>query len=369
MEPFRFRFNGPLIKASGLLEVDPNILKSGLALYFEVKNENPKEKLELESGYTQTFTRVSSEPFEQSLKLRIYHIAYASKVVLLIERYEIDNDFLYKPFSDLCEYDEFIKIIKRLQELPEDWTGSTGDRLNHPLGFIESIIRRIQQVETIQKEARMFSSEVPIAKSGLALFILCTCIESIGRSNDFIQYYDWLMSRRTRDEVNKHIKTYENEDKLIFLKKIYDEYLNVYGFRRAFYNFFFTHLNGEWQEKLSNTVEITINRPPTFEVERKGGALESLINYLENFRNNFAHHLQLNYSVPLKREIPKEWIESYANASFFTYQYVYDDGSFQTVITRNLVNELKQAIRLALWNWLIKESLARAEANNIRGGM
>ena len=62
--------------------------------------------------------------------------------------------------------------------------------------------------------------------------------------------------------------------------------------------------------------------------------------------------MDLNYQILLEKEVPDGWLTSYSEASFMTYQKIYDDGSFETVLTRDLVNSLHQAICFTLWSWI-----------------
>ena len=70
------------------------------------------------------FTKVSIEKFPGALKLRIDHIALASKVVPLVERYEIDTERLFMSIKDICSLEEFVSHIEKLKELPDDWIRS-----------------------------------------------------------------------------------------------------------------------------------------------------------------------------------------------------------------------------------------------------
>ena len=109
---FRFRFNGVKIKASGALKINPDCLQPGRTLYFGVMDELPDDELEVKSGYNQKFTKVSIDKFPGALKLRINHISWASKVVLLVERYEVDTERLFMPIKDICSMEEFVGRIE-----------------------------------------------------------------------------------------------------------------------------------------------------------------------------------------------------------------------------------------------------------------
>jgi len=58
--------------------------------------------------------------------------------------------------------------------------------------------------------------------------------------------------------------------------------------------------------------------------------------------------MELRYQIPLEKELPDELIELYSKADFFTYQEIHDDGSFKTILTRDLINSLLQAIRFVI---------------------
>ena len=51
---------------------------------------------------------------------------------------------------------------------------------------------------------------------------------------------------------------------------------------------------------------VITNKPPKFEPEIIGEPLDNLINFLEDFRNNFAHRMKLKYAVSLEEELPAE---------------------------------------------------------------
>ena len=243
---------------------------------------------------------------------------------------------------------------RKLKELPDDWKGATEDWKTHPLGFFTSVVDRLKTVDRLVAEAS--DPWFPLAKSGLALFILCTCVESLGRTREFLTYHDWLKSARTRTEVEEAIDRFKNEGSLSFLNSVLEQYQSIFGFRRSFTNFFNNCLTKEWQDRLAKTIDVTINRPPNFIIERVEDPLKNLVEYLEDFRNRFAHGMELIYQVPLEGEIPNEWKESwnekFEHIRFFTYQKVYSDGSFKTVTTKNLLGTLNQAIRIALWEWI-----------------
>lgn len=356
-ENFRFRFNGLKIKASGTLEIDPKLLTPGGTLYFKVSDELPDLGEEVKGGYSKTFTSVSSEPFPDSLKLRIHHITGKSKVVLLLDRYETDTKELYKIFESICPFNEFNERVEKLKELPDDWTGSTEDWKTHPIGFIISQVEKIKTIERLQTEADKYTW-FPLPLSGLVLFILCTSIESIGRTKEFIFFNEWIKSRRTKKEIEEAIKKCYNRNCLKFIQCIHKEYQIIYGFRRAFYNFF-NNLDYDSQQKLSRTIMVTINKPPDYQPVYVENTLDYLVDYLENFRNSYAHDMEFKYSVPLKKQIPKEWIESweseYEETMFgYSFQEIYKDGSFLTISTHaRLLDTLNLTVRIALWKWIV----------------
>ena len=91
-----------------------------------------------------------------------------------------------------------------------------------------------------------------------------------------------------------------------------------------------------------------VKRTPNFDAELKGDPLAELINYLAEFRNKFAHLLELRYQIPLEKELPNELIELYSKEHFFTYQEIHKDGSYKTILTRDLINRLFESIRFVI---------------------
>jgi len=122
LDPFRFRYNGLELKASGLLGINPKLLRLGAILYFGVSSEPPEdaEGLEVKSGYDHSFTSVSNTPLAGAVKLRIYHVSWNSKVVLLIGRYEAESNAIFKQVEMVCSRSEFDKRLESLMELPDD---------------------------------------------------------------------------------------------------------------------------------------------------------------------------------------------------------------------------------------------------------
>lgn len=362
MELLRFRFNGRKLKASGLLEINPKNLKLGSPLFFRVSNQPPKEDLEVKSGYNHNFTYVSTKPFEGSIKLRIDWVAWDSKVVLLTRRYETNEKRLYEQLKlkNYCSFEEFANKIEKLKELPEDWTPSTSDLEKHPINFIESLMYRLNVVEELESKKLFWFPQ--LSNSGLALFIICTCIESLGSEHFFMSYIDWIKSKKTEKEVNAIFKKVSNKTSpKELLVRVFEEYNKHHGNNRA-YRTFFDSLGKNWKSKLEKTFYFTRNDPPTFKM-KESHSIKKLLDFLLDFRNSFAHRFESIFSLPT----PMEWKmfrdkfesinqETYNQTSFITYQRVLPSGAFETITTRNLLGTLTQAVKYSLWNWICKQS-------------
>lgn len=360
MEQFRFRFNGRYLKATGLLKIAVKNLKLGSPLFFRVSDQIPKEELEVKSGYDHSFTHVSNKPFEGSIKLRISWVSWNNNVVLLIRRYETDEKKLYQQLKDFCSFEEFKDKIEKLKELPDDWNPSTRENRNHPIGFIESLVNRLEIVEKLRsKEVLRFPE---LANSGLALFIICTCIESLGSKHPYLSYYDWITSRKTEKEVDGAIKKISsNITSKVLLVKVFEKYNRLYGNNKS-YKAFFNSLENKWIDRLEGAFSFSRNEPPTFEL-KESNTLDSLLDFLVGFRNAFAHRLDCHYSLPTeiewknfqdKRKTPNR--EAYAQITFGTYQRIFPSGAFETITTRNLLGTLTEAVQFSLWKWICEQS-------------
>ncbi len=136
---------------------------------------------------------------------------------------------------------------------------------------------------------------------------------------------------------------------------VHKSYLTKYGVNEAFRNFFFQRLDSQWRNILAETIEVVRNDPPDFQ-PKKTSSLEDLIRYLVDFRHSFAHGLESHYSLPTKEEARSLRIDNYSEATFFTYQRIYSSGAFETVLTKNLLDSLVQAIQSALWNYILERT-------------
>ena len=355
LENFRFRYNGLELKASGLLNIDPGILQLGATLFFGVKNELPKEELEVKSGYDHSFISASNKSFEGAVKLRIDWVAWNSKVVLLIKRYETDAENLYNQLRGICDRTEFENRLEILKELPDDWKPSSKGIQTHPIRFIESVVNRLIDTETLIRNP----IRPPILQSGLALFILCTCIESLGRNDEFIEYRDWLQDKKKLNEVKEAINDFHKkgiESERDLLLHVYQLYIARYGFLKTFRNFFHQRLNAEWRSKLGKKITVLVNDPKASEPKASSN-IEDLIWFLEDFRNNFAHRFESSYNIPTQAQFPDP-IETDPNEiKYVTRQIIFQSGKFKTVeTTSDFLETLIQATKIGLWHWICEQS-------------
>jgi hypothetical protein len=352
-EYFHFRYNGPELKASGLLKVDTATLKLGRTLYFGVGDELPKDENEVVSGYDHTFTVVSPHCFEDAVKLRIDWIAWKSKVVVLVQRYEADAAEIFNQLKGVCQLSELENQLEKLKDLPDDWTSSTEDRSKHPIRFIQSLTRRLNIVEQLCSQEQSGGPLFAIGYSGMALFILCTCIESLGRTAAFVPYQDWLEAKRTQDEVEEATKKCSEGDFREQFACVYREYLSRRGVQNAYRSFFYRCIDEKWRQRLAGTIIIYRNEPPDFEPQIRM-SIEEVIRYLEDFRHKFAHNLESLCYIP--KGMPDSWNEEYAQTLYLTYQRIFPSGAFETIMSMNLLETLTESVRVATWKWICERS-------------
>ncbi|MDQ1280657.1 MAG: hypothetical protein QG670_1920 [Thermoproteota archaeon] len=351
----QFRYNGPELKAAGPLDIKENILKLGLTLFFSIENKHPDDENEVKSGYDHTFTSVSLKNFKDALKLRIHWISWHSKVVLLTRRYDTDIGRLYKQLNGLCDRIELEKQLEPLKEFPDGWVPSTKSIQKHPIGFIEFVVDRLELVEKLVNDTTKFAL---LPQSSLALFILCTCIESLGRSRDFVKYENWIKQKQTKTMVKHAFDNFDKnkKDSRDFLIHVLTEYNKHYSTRIASRNFFTTYINDDLREKLVKSIVVIKNKPPNFD-SVESSTLKSLLSFLEDFRNNFAHRLVLRYSSPTKALWKELWGEILdEETKFMGPQITYSSGAFEIIITRsNLLELLTYAVRVGLWHWICEQ--------------
>ena len=292
------------------------------------------------------FVSYSENEFNGSVPLRIYHIAYSSKVILLTARRETDNQKIFTFLGDLCSQDELYRKLEHLKEYPDDWTSSSEDRGNHPINIIESIIKRVNNVERLEKGGTY--GEIPLAISGVCLYILFTCIETL--AVPFIPYNSWLKSRKKKLELQEAIEKNKFHPLNELLINIHDYYLQKYGMTRSIKDFFYK-LDPSMQKRFINSI-IVFENIPTAKGPKVLSSLDEGVDFLLDFRNSFAHGFVSKYSIPNVSEAEESEIQNYSGTIFGSYQEINRNGSFRTFMTRNLIGTMKLIIKHALWDWI-----------------
>jgi len=202
----------------------------------------------------------------------------------------------------------------------------------------------------------------PGGAASWALFILCTCAESLGRSSPYFQYGDWLKAKDTVSEVEQAIRE-QKEMSPKSLLDIYEFYLVRHGSRRALRNFFDKALDQSLRDKLASTVQVWRNAPPEFKLGGTGNSrYDDFINFLEKFRNSFAHDFESRFRIPTSAVL-KELRDQFQLGDqhvgmppVFTYQEVFSSGAFETIETSGLTEAMTEAVRAALWSWIVRHS-------------
>lgn len=343
---FRFRYLEKDIKAAGSLEINPELLKPGKKLYLEIADELPDLDEEIQSGYDKKFVSVSEIPLKGSMAFRIYHIAYNSRVILLTRKRDTNIGKIHNFLEDYVSIEDLTEIIVPLTEYPENWTASTENRGSHPISVIESVIKRLEDVEKLETEETDWG--FPVAKSGLCLFILFTCIESLALS--FIPYNGWLLSRRKKEELDDAIARYKSLPSHEFLAKVHNYYLDRYGMARSIKDFF-NRLDPSLKTAFTNSIIIyendLISNGP-----RNISSLDEAVDFLLDFRNSFSHGFVSKVNIPLLKEAEFMELDNYSGTVFMAHQEIYKNGSFRTVNTINLIGTMKLIVKHSLWTWI-----------------
>ena len=160
-------------------------------------------------------------------------------------------------------------------------------------------------------------------------------------------------SKKTRKEVKEALDIFSDLSSKNLLENVYTYYNQIYGMRRAFKAFFY-NLDTEEQAALNNAIVIYKNTPNTNGPEIIKNIDES-IRFLEDFRNSFAHGFVNKYQIPTLGEAKELNMNNYSGTVYQTNQTIKSDGSFDTIMTSNLLGIMKSLVINALWAWIKRQ--------------
>jgi hypothetical protein len=124
---------------------------------------------------------------------------------------------------------------------------------------------------------------------GLLYYLLLTCFDILGQNGTFIDFSSWLESKEKLEEREKIFKQYPATQDNRYLSAIYKEYNNIYGVKRAFFNFIEKIMSPENRLKLHDSIKIVKYDKFEIKIEDFRPTAKQKNEFLFQIRNSFTH--------------------------------------------------------------------------------
>lgn len=125
--------------------------------------------------------------------------------------------------------------------------------------------------------------------AALRNYLLLTCFDILGQTEDYIDFFSWLQSKKLKEERDNIIKKCEGTDFVLNMTTVYKEYNSIYGVSNSFHRFIYQVLSDENRNKLFHSIDIqkrsvSEGKPIEINVTEKMKA-----DFLYLIRNSFTH--------------------------------------------------------------------------------
>ena len=126
--------------------------------------------------------------------------------------------------------------------------------------------------------------------AALRNYLLLTCFDILGQTEDYIDFFSWLQSKKHKEERENIIKKCEGTDFVLNMTNVYKEYNSIYGVSKSFHHFIYQILSDENRDKLFDSIDIkkrsvSEGKPIGINVTEK---MKS--DFLFLIRNSFTHN-------------------------------------------------------------------------------
>ena len=130
--------------------------------------------------------------------------------------------------------------------------------------------------------------------SALRFYLLLTCFDILGHSDEFIDFASWLDSKDEKHlkEKNEIFQNCKNENALLYVSSVNKQYNQIYGASKSFNRFINDILSSENQNKLYESIRITKQSkktPPNLKDADYVPNINKKRNFLYLIRNSFTH--------------------------------------------------------------------------------
>ncbi|MFK7786845.1 MAG: hypothetical protein AB8B56_17120 [Crocinitomicaceae bacterium] len=93
----------------------------------------------------------------------------------------------------------------------------------------------------------------------LITYLKLTCFDKLGQPTNYMQFNNWLKSKRKKTERELIISDLGSEGILEQAEKLYNEYLKIYGVKNSFYRFINEVIPDRSKQKLLDGIEIKVH--------------------------------------------------------------------------------------------------------------
>jgi hypothetical protein len=127
-----------------------------------------------------------------------------------------------------------------------------------------------------------------IQHDALINYLLLTCFDILGQSNEWLPFNSWLEASKKKCERDEAVKRIPDSAKPVEIAKVmYAEYQKIYGVKTSFYRFIDEILTEEAREQLLLSVRIEQKEEGSVFID---DAIKKKV-FLYESRNLFPHHL------------------------------------------------------------------------------
>lgn len=170
----------------------------------------------------------------------------------------------------------------------------------------------VQTLSTVRAAHNLFELKFDLPHGGwshpladfdaLRTYLLLTCFDLLGQSNDFCPYDEWLKSEKKKDERDAAFALAEQEaDFLAKLKIVHAEYLRIHGVGNAFRRFIGHNLSLTQRQILLDSIRVSLSPigPPNVSMPAlpHTESDEGKISFLLRLRNGYTHHANVAGSI------------------------------------------------------------------------
>jgi len=223
------------------------------------------------------------------------------------------------------------------------------------LDTITAATERLNLVRILQQ--RGVAKELWKHWQALCVYLLLTCFDLLGQSDEWMDFGAWLNARKVAIDKERKIalaKAARQTGLISQSKVLYREYGKRYGVRRSFNRFIDELLPLEWKGRLLDSMHMTrLALPP--DLTSRPASEEEKKRYLFELRNNYTHNARFRpvAGVQVSAFFPEDSVPEGSRVLTAFDQRVEADH-WLDVSTEDWPNTLFEVVRQGFANYLRK---------------